>query len=117
MSLRRPLAASWPAGDHGDPAAQRFGVGEDVRAEEHRASLIAQLQDQRADVAAAERIEPGHRLVEEHHLGVVQQRLRDPDPLDHALRILAQLLAPPFRADADPIQQPRGARCARPASE
>ena len=73
--------------------------------------LIAQLQDQVANVAAAERIEAGHRLVEEHHLGVVEQRLRDADALDHALRILAQLLAA-LRADADPVEQ-RATRAAR----
>ena len=34
-------------------AAQRLGVAQDMRAEEHRAAAIAQPQDQRPHVAAA----------------------------------------------------------------
>ena len=98
-----------PAGDDGDAAAEGLRVGEDVRAEEDRAALIAQLEDQRADVAAAERIEPGHRLVEEDHLGIVDERLRDADALHHPLRELAQL-QPAFGADADAIEQRRHPR-------
>ncbi len=61
-------------------------------------------QDQRSHVTPAERIEPGHRLVEKDDLGVVQQRLRDPDALNHAFRELAQL-EPALRADADAVQE------------
>ena len=35
-------------------------------------------------------IEPRHRLVEHHELGIVHQRLRDAEALQHALRIFAQ---------------------------
>ena len=77
-----------------------------MRAEEDRPALVAQLEHQRADVAPAERIEARHRLVEEEHLGIVQQRLRQPDALQHALRELAQLQAP-FRADAQAIERRR----------
>ncbi len=38
---------------------------------------IAQLQDQIAHLAPADRIEAGHRLVEDHELGIVDERLRD----------------------------------------
>ena len=62
-----------------------------------------------ADVAAAERIEPGHRLVEKDHFGIVEQRLRDADALHHPLRELAQL-EPALGADADAIEQRRDAR-------
>ena len=74
---------------------------------------IAQPQDQRAHVAAAERIEPGHRLVENHQLGLVDERLRDADALQHAFRELAQLQAA-LGADADLVEQPRDARAAAP---
>ena len=97
-----------PLGDDRDPAAQRLGVGEDVRAEEDRPPLVAQLEDQRAHVAAAERIEARHRLVEEHHLGIVEQRLGEADALQHPLRELAQL-QPALGADAEAIEQ-RGRR-------
>ena len=104
MSESRPGRRQPAAGHDRDPAAQRFGVGEDVRAEEHRPPLVAQLEDQRADVAAAERIEPRHRLVEEDHLGIVEERLRDADALDHALRELPQLKAA-LGADTDAVEQ------------
>ena len=110
-----------PAGRHQaslrenrDAAAQRLGVAQHVRAEEHRAAAIAQAEDQRAHVAAAERIEARHRLVEDHQLRVVDQRLRDADALQHALRELAQLQTP-LGADADLVEQPAGARARRSA--
>ena len=109
MSARRPAAASRPPATTATRLHMRLGVGEDVRAEEHRASLIAQLQDERAHVAAAERIEARHRLVQENDFRVVQERLRDADALDHPLRVLAQLLPPPLGADADAVEQRRRA--------
>ena len=80
-----------------------------MRAEENRPALIAQLQDQLPNVTPAQRIEPGHRLVEEDDLRIVEQRLRDADPLDHAFRELAEL-QPALGADADAIEQRRHAR-------
>ena len=79
-----------------------------MRAEEDRPPLVAQLEHQRAHVAPAERIEPRHRLVEEQHLGIVQQRLRDADALQHALGVLAQRQAA-LGADAEPIEGGRDA--------
>src|SRR5580765_8426693 len=65
-----------------------------------------------ASLAPATRIEPRHRLVEDHQLRLVDQRLRDADALQHALRELAQLQAP-LGADADLVEQAGGARRAR----
>ena len=93
-----------PAGEDRHAAAQRLGVAQHVRAEEHRAAAVAQPQDQLADLAPAERVEPRHRLVEEHDLGIVDERLRDADALQHALRELAQL-QPALGADADLVEQ------------
>ena len=113
MSVSRPLATRRPLRENGDAAAQRFGVAQHVRAEKHGAAAVAQPQDQRAHVAPAERIEPGHRLVEDHQLGIVDERLRDADALQHALGELAQLQAP-LGADADLVEQPAArARAAR----
>ena len=69
-------------------------------------------EDQRAHVAPAERIEARHRLVEDDELRVVDERLRDADALQHALRELSQL-QPPLGADADLVQQPVDARARR----
>ena len=97
-------------GENRHATAERLGVAQDVRAEEHRAPLVPQLEDQLPHLAPAERIESRHRLVEEHDLRVVDERLRDADALHHALRELPQLEAP-LRADADFVEQPR---CALP---
>ena len=70
-------------------------------------------ENQRAHVAAAQRIEAGHRLVEDHELGIVDQRLGDADALQHALREFSQL-QPALGADADLVEQTRRrARAAR----
>ena len=104
MSVSRPLVDQAALREDGDAAAERFGVAQHVRAEEHGAAAIAQPEDQRADVAAAERIEARHRLVEDHQLGIVDERLRDADALQHALRELAEL-QPPLGADPDFVEQ------------
>ena len=77
--------------------------------------LIAQLQNQVADLAASERIETRHRLVEEDDLGIVDERLRDADALHHALRELAQL-QPPLGADADAVERSGATRFLRSAA-
>ena len=99
------------AGHDRDPPAERFRIRQDVRAEKNGAPLIAQLENERAHVAASAWIETGHRLVEKHHLRIVQQRLRDADPLNHALGELAQLQLP-LAPDANAIEQRRDARLA-----
>ena len=53
---------------------------------------------------AADRIEARHRLVEEHDLRIVDQRLGQADALDHALRVLAQLHAA-LGAETDFVEQ------------
>ncbi len=94
------------AGDDSDSTAERLGVSQDVRAEEHGAALIAQVEDQMPHVPAAHRIEPGHRLVQEKHLRIVEQRLRDAHALDHAFRELPELQTT-LGADARAVQQRR----------
>ena len=66
----------------------------------------AQPQDQVADLLAADRIEAAHRLVEDDHLRVVHQRLRDADALQHALRVGAE-------ARVGRVARDRPARAAR----
>ena len=83
---------------------ERLGVAKNVRAEKHRPPLVPEFEDQRTHVAAAQGVEPRHRLVEKDHVGIVQQRLRDADALDHALGKLAEL-HPALGAEADAIEQ------------
>ena len=54
-------------------------------------------------LTAAERIEARHRLVEEHDLRLVEERLGQPDALDHALRILPEP-QPPLGAKAHIVE-------------
>ena len=94
---------------NGDSTAQRLGVAQYVGAEKHRTAAIAEPQDEAANFAAAEGIEAGHRLVENHELGIVHERLCDSHALQHPFRELAQL-EPPLRRDADLVEESRGAR-------
>ena len=103
--LVQPAARHEPAArEDRDAAAQRLGVAQHVRAEEDRASAVTKTQDERADVAPSQRVEARHRLVENHEVGIVEERLGDADPLQHALGKFAEL-QPPFAADADLIEQ------------
>ena len=74
-----------------DAVAGGLDLAEQVRVEEHGGARALQLADQVAHQQPAERIEPRGGLVEEHQLGLVEQRLREPDALQHALAVLAQL--------------------------
>src|SRR5207245_2039116 len=83
--------------------------------EEHGAAPIAQTENQRPHVATAERVETRHRLVENHQLRIVDDRLRDADALQHALRELTEVEAA-FGADADLVEQTvRACAALRPA--
>src|SRR5262245_5937873 len=59
-----------------------------VAAHDDRLALVAQADDQVLHPARAERVEAGGRLVEDHQLRIVDQRLRQPDALPHAFGIL-----------------------------
>lgn len=52
---------------------------------------LAQRLDQIQDVLAAERIEAGGRLVEEHDRRLPDDRRRDPQPLTHPARVPGDL--------------------------
>src|SRR5262249_27847707 len=67
--------------------ADQFHLAQKVRVEEDRRAPAAQLVEDLADLAAADRIDAVGRLVEEDHVGVVYQRLGDAHALFHALGI------------------------------
>ena len=79
-----------PAVKDRNPVRDRLDIGQDVRREQHRDPALALLEDQLAHVAPAEGIEPAHRLIEDQDLGIVNQRRREPEALEHALRVLPQ---------------------------
>ena len=88
-------------------AADRLGVAQGVGAEQHRPPLVPQRPYEVANVAAPERVESRHGLVQKDDLRVVDQRLRDPDALQHAARIRPQPAAA-LGSDAGPVELPRG---------
>ena len=108
MSVSRPAATSRPLARIATRLQSASASLSTCELKNTVQPAIAQPEDQRADVAAAERIEARHRLVEDDQLRIVDERLRDADALQHALRELAQL-QPPLGADADLVEQ-RAAR-------
>ena len=88
------------------------------------------LFDEVDHAPAVHGVEPGHRLVEQQHVGVVRDRLRDLDALPHALAVAAELAvlrvrerdrarAPPARAarhsaSSNPDSRSRPATNCRP---
>ena len=72
--------------------------------EEHGPAAAPQVQYDLLDHVAADGIEARHRLVEEHQLGVVEERLRQPRALEHALRE-APHRHPGGLREPDPVEQ------------
>src|SRR5262245_52927280 len=75
-----------------------------MRAEEHSRAAVAQTENERPDVAPTEGIQTRHRLVEDHQLRIVEQRLGDAHPLQHALREFSQRKST-LRANANLVEQ------------
>ena len=67
----------------GNAIAKGLRIGQNVRGEKDRLLFLAQLQNQIAHFAAPDGVKAGHRLVEENHVGVIDQRLRDARSLHH----------------------------------
>ena len=70
--------------DHRDALAQRIGFEHVVRGEQDGLVLVLQVAHHLAQLAGAHRVEADSRLVEEEHLGVVDQRAGDVQALLHA---------------------------------
>src|SRR6266404_5817467 len=62
-----------------------------MRRKQNRLASVLQFQNDVPYLPAAHRVEAGHRLVENHQLRVVQNRLGQPNSLQHTLRIFSQL--------------------------
>ena len=72
--------------------------------EEHGLALLLEPLDEPADAAPADGIDAVGRLVEDHEVGVVHQRLRDADPLPHPLAVLPHRPAGPL-PHADEVEE------------
>ena len=93
-----------PAGDHGHALAQLVRLEHVVRGEQDRLARLPQPGNGLAQLPCADGVEPDRRLVEEDHLGVVEQPAGDVQPLAHAARVRLDAL-PLAAAEADHVQQ------------
>ena len=85
------LADDPAADDDGDAVADHLDVLEDVRGEEDGLALPLEPDDDVADLLPAERVEAAERLVQDDERRVVDERLGQPHPLEHAPRELPEL--------------------------
>ena len=79
---------------HDDPVAESLHVGKDVGAEKHRLPRRLEIPDDAAHLHPSHRVQTRHRLVEDHQFRIVQQRLCQPQPLHHPLRIFPDRRVP-----------------------
>ena len=84
----RAVGDQFAVADDDDARAGRLHLAEDVRREDDRL-LLADLLDDAADLGDLVGVEARGRLVEDEHLGLVHDRLREADALAEALRQFA----------------------------
>ncbi len=87
----RPHAAQLTLVNDPHPVAKRFRVRQNVRRKEYRLAFVPQLLDQIPHLAPPHRVQSRHRFIQKHQFRIVQDRLCQPHPLQHALRELPQL--------------------------
>ena len=81
--------------DDGDPIAELVGLFHVVRREHDGLALRVELAHDVPQREAALRVEARGRLVEEEHIGIVEDRPGDHQPLGHAARQLGHVGASP----------------------
>jgi len=115
----RALAHDLAARDHGDAVAERVRLEHVVRREQHRLPGRDQVGDRLPQLARADRVDADRRLVQEHHLRVVQDPARDVEPLAHSARVAldALLLAALQPDQLEDLVDPRPLRLAGDAVE
>jgi hypothetical protein len=84
--------------DNAGAVAERLHIWEDVGREENRLTVLPQVSENVAYHDAAERVEPGKGLIEDQQVRLVQDRLREPSPLEHPLRV-------PFQPDVSLVDE------------
>ena len=75
-----------------------------MRGQQDRFAAAGEGEDQVLDLATAERVEPGRRLVEDDEVGVVDERLSEADAARHALGKFADDAAPRV-LESDHVEQ------------
>ena len=86
--------------DEADAIGDVLHLGQDVRREEDRAAAPGDLRDELVERLLDERIEPARRLVEHEQVGIVHERLDEPDLLPVPAR---QLLDPAVEIEVEPL--------------
>ena len=94
--------------DHRDPVAQALRLLHEVRREQHRRAAFTNPPHQLPDLAPRLRVEAGRELVEQHDLGLVDERQRDERALLLPARQLPKRYAGALReAEAREQMRPR----------
>ena len=70
-----PTGHQPPLHDNTDTVTDHFDIVQNMRAEKNRFPLIAQTQNQVTHLFSSDRVQAGHRLIENHQFGIVNQRL------------------------------------------
>ena len=99
-----PSARTLPAVEDRDAVADVLHVGQQVAGQQDRLAAAAELDDEVLDLAAADGVQAGGRLVEDEQVGVVDEGLGQADAAGHALGILADGAAR-ARGQADHLQE------------
>jgi hypothetical protein len=106
---RRPGGDDLAVVHDGDAVAQRIRLVQVVRGDEDGHAVTAEPADLVPHVGAALRVQAGGRLVEEHHLGFVDDAERDVHPAPLTARV-GLALAVRVLAELEPVQHAGGAR-------
>jgi hypothetical protein len=94
-----------PRADDHDPVGDGLDLPEQVRGEQHRAAAVGELAQQPAHPAHPLGVQAVGRLVEDQDLGIAEQRVRQPEALAHAQRVLAHALARRRAIESDAPEQ------------
>ena len=91
--VQRALEDDEARADDGHPVAELLDLGEQVAGQQDGRAAERQPRDERPHVAHPGRVQARGRLVEQQELRVAQERRRDAEPLAHAVRVAAHLVA------------------------
>ena len=88
--------------DQADAIGDVLYLGEDVRGEEDRAAALGGLGDELVERLLHERVEAARRLVEDEQVGIVHERLDEPDLLPVSA---GELLDPAVEVEVEPFRE------------